>query len=526
MRGKPEFNDNDLVVGYYRYSSSSQNEASIEQQRELVHRWAKAQGLQVVREYADAAKTGTNTERPEFQLMLRELPSIRPSYVAVWKNDRLGRDRMDLLKVKNAIRMAGAKLHYIEGFSPTDDPDSILVEGLSDAFAEYYSRQLSANIRRGVHFNAEKALANGRKIFGFAIGADKRYELDPQNAPVVEQMFADYAAGKSMQRICDEVNAAGVRTTNGFTFSPKTLNKMLKNRAYIGEYPYAGHVVPGGMPQIVDDEMFEQVQKMFAVNKRRGAKTKAELASMGDEAPDYWLTGRLFCERCGASMEGVSGTSKTGRKYRYYNCLNQRKKKCAAKAVRKDDIEQRVVEVVESFLDDTEMLASLAVDMAHHYRETHERGRDVLEALEARRRDVEGKLANFVKAISAGIFNESTAQAMAALEEQKKELDSAIQAEHVKATLFEDEASIGAFYQRFAHATMDTRETRELLFEYFIDKIFVGATTLTIASWFFDHGAEFTRADLDEMKETGEVLNVEFNTSPRGGAGGNRTRVR
>src|SRR5690606_699610 len=110
MRGKPEFNDNDLVVGYYRYSSSSQNEASIEQQRELVHRRAEAQGLQVVREYTDAAKTGTNTERPEFQLMLRELPSIRPSYVAVWKNDRLGRDRMDLLKVKNAIRMAGAKL--------------------------------------------------------------------------------------------------------------------------------------------------------------------------------------------------------------------------------------------------------------------------------------------------------------------------------------------------------------------------------------------------------------------------------
>ena len=125
-----------------------------------------------------------------------------------------------------------------------------------------------------------------------------------------------------------------------------------------------------------------------------------------------------------------------------------------------------------------------------------------------------------------GIMNETTAEAMAALEQQKKELDAAIKAEHVKATLFEDEASIGAFYQRFAHATMDTRETRELLFEYFVDKIFVGATTLTIASWFLDHGAEFTLDDLNEMKETGEVLNVEFNTSPRGGDGGNRTRVR
>lgn len=61
-RGTPAYNDNNLVVGYYRYSSASQNEASIEQQREPVHRWAKAQGLQVVREYADAARSGVTTE--------------------------------------------------------------------------------------------------------------------------------------------------------------------------------------------------------------------------------------------------------------------------------------------------------------------------------------------------------------------------------------------------------------------------------------------------------------------------------
>ena len=118
QRSLPDYNDNDLVVGYYRYSSASQNEASIEQQRELVHRWAKAQGLQVVREYADAAKTGINADRPEFQLMLRELPSVRPAYVAVWKNDRLGRNRADLLRVKQAIRMAGARLKLHRGLLP------------------------------------------------------------------------------------------------------------------------------------------------------------------------------------------------------------------------------------------------------------------------------------------------------------------------------------------------------------------------------------------------------------------------
>lgn len=90
-----------MVVAYYRYSSSSQNDASIEQQRQMVHRWAKSQDLVVVNEYEDAAKTGRNANRPGYQLMRRELPKIKPAYVAVWKNDRLARDRAELLSVKS-----------------------------------------------------------------------------------------------------------------------------------------------------------------------------------------------------------------------------------------------------------------------------------------------------------------------------------------------------------------------------------------------------------------------------------------
>ena len=118
MKLHSEYNDNQMVVAYFKYSSSSQNEASIEQQREMVRRWAKSQGLVVVNEYEDAAKTGTNADRPSYQLMLRELPKLKPAYVAVWKNDRLARDRAELLLVKQAIRAAGARVHYIEGDLP------------------------------------------------------------------------------------------------------------------------------------------------------------------------------------------------------------------------------------------------------------------------------------------------------------------------------------------------------------------------------------------------------------------------
>ncbi len=531
MRGKPDYNDNSMVVAYYRYSSSSQNEASINQQREMVQRWASSQGLLVVSEYEDAAKTGTNADRPGYQLMLRDLKKIKPAYVAVWKNDRLARDRAELLLVKQTIRSVGAKLHYIEGISPNDSPDSVLMEGVADAFAEYYSRQLSANIRRGQRYNAERALSNGHKIFGFAVDEDKHYVPDPETAPIVSQIFDDYASGVSMQKIADRLNAQGVRTTRGYRFTPKNLNKLLKNRAYIGEYSYGEHLIEDGMPRLVEDETFEEVQRRFAINKRRGAKTKAELAAQGDEAPDYWLTGHAYCLSCGAPMEGVSGTSKTGKKHRYYYCLDQRKKKCSAKPVRKDEIEARVEEIVASFLADPEMLASLAVDLADHYQRTHGRGDEILKALEARRSDVETKLGNFVKAISQGIFNASTAEAMNALETQKQELDAAIQAEHVKATLYEDETSIGAFYKRFAEATIDTPETREQLFEYFVDKVFIGREQIVIASYFYDSPSHIEFEDLEEALTTGNragevrtyARKQEFNTSPSGGAKGIRT---
>lgn len=104
--------------------------------------------------------------------------------------------------------------------------------------------------------------------------------------------------------------------------------------------------------------------------------------------------------------------------------------------------------------------------------------------------------------------------AMESLREQKEELESVIQAERVKAVLAEDDISIGAFHARFAKATMDSVETREQLLRYFVDKIFVWPETLSIASWFYDHGSEITHENLVQAK-IGEAptLSREFSTS-------------
>lgn len=162
-------------------------------------------------------------------------------------------------------------------------------------------------------YNAQHAMFNGHKVWGYGMDREtKKYVVDEDTAPFVQRMFAEYAAGKAMQEICDEFNAQGLRTTRGAKFGVKTMNKMLQNRAYIGEYRHGDIVVLDGMPALVDVNTFNEVQARFALSKRKGSQ---RANGKDGEAPRYWLTGKLFCGECGASMQGVHGTSGTGRKY-------------------------------------------------------------------------------------------------------------------------------------------------------------------------------------------------------------------
>ena len=193
------------------------------------------------------------------------------------------------------------------------------------------------------------------------------------------------------------------------------MNKLPKNRAYIGEYRHSGITVEDGMPQIVDEETFDRAQRRLAENKRNGSRRKA--SAQAQDTLRYWLTDKLYCGECENSMQDVSGTSKTGAKhYYYYYCKERRAKRCTKRPVRKEWIEDTVTGILKGFLDDGENLASIAVGAAKYYEDNY-KSTEHLSSLEQQRRDVEKRLANFVKALEAGIFNKATQRRMAKLQE-------------------------------------------------------------------------------------------------------------
>ena len=299
--------------------------------------------------------------------MLSEVAKIRPHTLIMWKTDRLGRDKYVLAMAKKKIRDAGCEIHLLAEHIPTE---GVLIEGLMEAMAEYYSRQLSQNIQRGMDYNAQHALYNGHKLFGYDVDrSTKKYIPDPNTAPFVRWAFKEYASGKPLKTIAEEMNAQGLRTPRNAKFSVNMLNKMLKNRAYIGEYHHGDITVAGGMPVLVDEATFDRAQRRFAENKRKGSQ---RAHGMGDaEAPRYWLTGKLYCGECGSTMQGVSGTSKTGRTYYYYYCSAQRRKECHLHKARKQDLEDMVLFALHNIVDDEENVTALALDAAEYYEKSH-----------------------------------------------------------------------------------------------------------------------------------------------------------
>lgn len=488
-------NDNNLAITYSRFSSHAQNEESIEQQQKRANEYADAHGYHVVKEYADYALSGQNDDRPQYQLMLSEVKTLKPAVLIMWKNDRLGRDVLELQLAKRAIRAAGCKIELVSEVAPdAETSQGKLVEHMMDAVAQFWSDTSRENIRRSQQEMAKAGKSLGHKIFGYKVGSERKYEIDGSTAPIVKRIFNDYANGKPMQDIANELNDQGLRSSTGSRFTVNGLRSILHNDRYIGVYKYGEVRIDGGMPSIIDRELYDNVQKMFALNKRGNKKPT--------ESHRYWLSGKLYCGHCGEPMQGVSGTSKSkGQKHFYYYCAKHRKHQCDKKNVRANEIENIVIDILNEILNDSEQLTSLAVDAHYYYKEYHKETK-YLESLEAELKNTEKALQNIVKAIEAGIFSDTTQEAILKREEEKKALLEAIQVEEVKRSMIQDEYSIKAYFNKFAHVDFEDANVRDSVLEYFIDKIFVYDDKVVFVGCFTDDKWEVTLEDIERAEGT------------------------
>ena len=144
-----------------------------------------------------------------------------------------------------------------------------------EGYAEYYSADLSEKVVRGMTENVLKCKYNGgTRPIGYLIDDDQCFQLDPLTAPFVREAFQRYDEGATMTQIRDWLNEQGVKNTRGQKMTYNSIQHLLNNRRYIGEYTYRDIVVPDGIPAIVSQDLFDRVQEKLAKNKRPRPATR------------------------------------------------------------------------------------------------------------------------------------------------------------------------------------------------------------------------------------------------------------
>lgn len=491
-------NDNQNAICYYRYSSNAQRDCSIEQQQQEAQKFCKARGLHIIGEYADRAISGTRIDRPALQQMLNDAKRLRPAYLVLWKTDRLSRDRLDSAIAKSKLREYGVKIEYVAESLPEDEAERALIEGIDEALAEHFIIQHSKNVTRGLSYNAEKALYNGHKILGYMGKPQQRYEIDPETAPIIRRIFENYAMGKPMKVIAQELNVAGYTTVRGKEFTEKSLWHTLRNRSYIGEYKWGDIVIEDGFPQLVSVEVFEKVQEMMQKNKHGGRGGARKLKTNSLEGVDFWLTGKLFCGECGAPLNGASGTSgSNGQTYYYYSCNNHKKHLCDMKNLRKDDIERVVAFVLEECINDRVLRITIAQRVYEYYMREFASDDSYEKTILANIKDVDMKLNNILKAIEMGIINDTTQARMQELEERKRLLNDELAVERNRKKYALKPEHVVRYLECFV-GNLTEPSLRDKVLAYLIEKIYICNDKIVINFYYSEDNREI---NLQEFKE-------------------------
>ena len=489
------------VVIYARFSSHNQTEQSIEGQLKVCHEFALSNNYTVVGEYIDRAISGTTDNRAQFQKMIADSEKHTFEAVLVYQLDRFARNRYDSainkakLK-KNGVRVLSAKENI------TDDASGILIEGVLESMAEYYSAELSQKIKRGMLINAEKGLSNGSNPgLGFIVNPDRTFSVDEEAAAIVREIFERYASGEKRADIVRELQRRNVKTSLGKAFTYNSLSRLLHNKRYLGIYMYQGTETPGGMPRILDDALFYKVQDMMERSKHMPGHVLAK--------EEYLLTTKLFCGYCKEMMVGYKGTSKTGRSYHYYCCRKARKHECHKKIIGKRLIEDRVIAACLSLLTD-ENMAFIAQKIAEECSRDPENL--TIKMLKRSIKEANTAIDNLLIAIESGQAVETLSERLTRRQAEKADLEAQLAVEQNK-VLTLTEPQVYAFLDYVRALPTDDLVKRRAIINIFVNAVYLYDDHLTLIINASKKPVRERDIPLDDIEESFEKADSEEDKS-------------
>lgn len=353
------------------YSIQAQEQNGREQAFRLRH--------EVVEVYSDEGESGKSTKnRLAYQRLMADVRQKKFDVVIIWKLTRLGRNMLDVLQTVEELLSLGIGLYSIsEQFDITTSSGKLMLQ-LLGSFGEFERNQISENVSMTMQslVRDHKRYAGGRRL-GYVSGVDengqKQLVIEPEEAKIVQVIYAKYLGGDGYKAIANYLNRQGYQTLKGNAFSTTAIKNILHNKIYGGYIEYARYLnwdtkrrrgknpspilVKGIHEPIISEAIYLAVQERLKVESKQPSWTQS-----GENV----LTGLLRCPEYGAPMaaSNVTNTLKGGIKKRicYYSCSTFRNKGasvCHANSIRADTAEAFVAERLKEIVRVPQILEPL-----------------------------------------------------------------------------------------------------------------------------------------------------------------------
>jgi DNA invertase Pin-like site-specific DNA recombinase len=215
-----------LAVAYLRVSTEDQH-LGPEAQKEAIERWAKANGVEVVVWRTDQGVSGAtpHDERPGLFATLKDLKTYKAGLLVVAKRDRLARDVLVAVIYERLVERAGARVVSAAGEGgESNDPSSMLMRRMVDAFAEYERAQIRSRTKDALNVKRSRKERLGRIPFGWRVGPDSVHiEPEPNEQATMQKVKQLREEGLSIR----EIAALGIRSRNGRPMAPTQVARIL-----------------------------------------------------------------------------------------------------------------------------------------------------------------------------------------------------------------------------------------------------------------------------------------------------------
>lgn len=224
----------------------------------------------------------------------------------------------------------------------------------------------------------------------------------------------------------------------GKPFARNTIYNMLKNEKYFGMYRHNDDVFDNIYPAIVPKEIYEKVRRKIDANK------------YGKRSVDviYMLRNKMICGYCGRSISAETGTSKGGKKIRYYKCLGRKHNNgCKKSMVRKELLEDIVVNNIVTLLSEQKVCDKMIAALMRKQEELIADNAD-LQRLTKEHKTTESQINNIMTAIENGGTSATAMKRLRELEVKAAELEKAIAIQRAQTAYRFTEEEMRAYYER------------------------------------------------------------------------------